>query len=207
VSPHTRVIPLTVGALLLIAACGAPPESLPAGPPLSAPSAQPGSLPPGSVPVTLPPATLPPATFTPLTPTTGAAYPTYPTPAYPTPTATRTATATPGVTNSPTPTPAHAPRCVGEPTKAQILALVRAAGGEGIPDKTLKVQAGPYCSGNWSFTTVEIAGQDADHLEPLMVAATGKGGTLHLVGAGTDVCNAEVQAGAPPGIRVLACGF
>ncbi len=40
-----------------------------------------------------------------------------------------------------------------------------------------------------------------------MVLATGKGTTLTFVAAGSDVCSNRVQTSAPPGIRVLACGF
>ncbi|MFD0519292.1 hypothetical protein [Paractinoplanes durhamensis] len=66
---------------------------------------------------------------------------------------------------------------------------------------------GPYCSGIWSFSTVEVSGESADQLEPLMVVTTGKDTTLALVAAGSDVCIDRVQTEAPPGIRVLACGF
>ena len=53
-----------------------------------------------------------------------------------------------------------------------------------------------------------VGGQpDADQVEPLMVVTTGTGAKLALVAAGTHVCNAKVQAEAPAGIRVLACGF
>lgn len=188
---------MAVGALLLTAACGAPPEPLPTSPPLSPVSAPPSG-------------SLPPPALAPLTPTYAPTYAPTPvsTPTYtypPTPTATTTVTATPGLTNSPTPTPSHAPKCSGRPTKAEILALIK--GKPGIPKAKLTVQDGPFCAGTWSFTTVEIAGQGADELEPLMVVATGKGSTLALVAAGTDVCNAQVQAGAPAGIRVLVCGF
>ena len=186
----TRLIPL--GALLVLAACGEPPHPLPTSPPYVSPSAAPISLPP-SVPglatvqplptVTVPVATPPPA------------YPTYTVP---------TTTAAPD-TVSPTPTPSHAARCTSSPTKAQILTLIK--GQPGIPNKTLKVNDGPYCSGTWSFSTVEVSGESEDQLEPLMVVATGKGATLALVAAGSDVCVDRVQTDAPAGIRVLACGF
>ena len=39
-----------------------------------------------------------------------------------------------------------------------------------------------------------------------MVVAVGAGSSLALVAAGSDVCNDPVHTGAPPGIRVLACG-
>jgi hypothetical protein len=108
-------------------------------------------------------------------------------------------------TVSPTPTPSHAAKCTGSPTKAQILTLIK--GQSGVPDKTLQVDDGPFCSGDWSFSTVEVAGESADQLEPLMVVATGKGSTLALVAAGSEVCTDQVQTSAPAGIRVLACGF
>ncbi|GIF07654.1 hypothetical protein [Actinoplanes siamensis] len=204
-SPHSRHLPLAVGALLLTAltaACGsppAPPASLPvSAPPPSAVDAQPS--------VALPPPTYVP--FSPGIPGPGTTYapPTYaypPTFAYPTTTA-PTSTQAP-LTKSPTPTPAHAPKCTGRPTGAEILTLIK--GKPGIPSKTLQVQGGPYCSGTWSFTTVKLAGTNADQQEPLMVVATGQGSTLALVAAGSDVCNATVQASSPAGIRVLACGF
>ncbi|WP_229830362.1 hypothetical protein [Actinoplanes ianthinogenes] len=184
-----------MGALALTAACGAPPEPLPTSPPLSPVSVQPS-------------ASLPAPTFMPLTPTYNTptyTVPTYAVPTYAVPTVTPTTTGTPGLTNSPTPTPSHAAKCSGQPTKAEILALIK--GQPGIPKATLKVQDGPFCAGTWSSTTVGIAGVDADEVEPLMVVATGKGSTLTLVAAGTDVCNAQVQTTAPPGIRVLVCGF
>jgi hypothetical protein len=37
--------------------------------------------------------------------------------------------------------------------------------------------------------------------------STGRGSTLALVAAGSDVCVNRVETEAPPGIRVLACGF
>jgi len=40
-----------------------------------------------------------------------------------------------------------------------------------------------------------------------MVVATGKDTTLTLIAAGSEVCIDQVQTTAPPGIRVLACGF
>lgn len=204
-SPRTRVA-LVVGALLLTAACGAPPDAPPVIFPVhSEPpySAGPASLPAQPVP------TMP---TVPVLPTQ--AYPTltqaYPTPTHtvpgnatPPPLSTTTATTTAPLTKSPTPTPSHAARCTGDPTGAQILTLIKDE--PGVPDRNLQVADGPYCSGTWSFTTVRIAGEN--RLEPLMVATTGKGAQLALVAAGTDVCNQRMQTGAPAGIRVLACGF
>ena len=190
--------------LLLLSGCGAPPPSAPArtvAPEVSLPSLAP-----------LP--SLPPVTFVPLDPTvtttTTVPLPTYTTtyPTYTYPTAT-TATAVPTtagpLTKSPTPTPSHAAKCTGEPTKKHILALIK--DDPGVPDAKLAVVDGPFCSGTWSFTTVGLAGEDDDQDEPLQVVATGKGTTLTIVGLGADVCSTRVQGEAPAGIRVLACGF
>jgi hypothetical protein len=138
-------------------------------------------------------------------------YPTYPTNPYPTnlgpttlPTAARTPTPTP-TTKSPSPTPSHAGRCAGPPTGAQILAELKKK--DGVPNAPLRVFEGPFCSGTWSFTTVEVIGRTEDQVEPLMVVATRTGSTLDVVAAGSDVCIARVEADAPPAVRVLACGF
>jgi len=184
---------LATGVLVVVAACGEPPQPLPTSPPF-APSASAASysgLPAGgptlgATPPLLPTAGLPTGALPP--------YPTYP-----------VQTTTAATTKSPTPTPSHAAACSGEPTGAHILALIK--GKPGIPNATLKVNAGPYCSGDWSFTTVQIAGKSENQVEPLMVVAVGKSATLGLVAAGSDVCNDPVQTSAPPGIRVLACGF
>jgi hypothetical protein len=64
-------------------------------------------------------------------------------------------------------------------------------GKPGIPDSELAVHAGPYCSGSWQFTELELAGKPA---------------ALTVVEAGADVCSDRVQHDAPPGIRVRACG-
>jgi hypothetical protein len=194
VFPRFAMGALPLGALTLLTACGEPPEPLPTAPPAAVtPSADPLSLAP-SFPGMLP---------------TGPAYPTvttYPTyQPYPTYPAGTVRTTTPATTKSPTPTPSHAARCTGAPTRAQIITLVK--GQPGIPNKPLTVSEGPYCSGIWSFSTVEVSGENPDQLEPLMVVATGKDATLALVAAGSDVCIDRVQSESPPGIRVLACGF
>lgn len=215
-SPRTRRLALTAGAVLLSAGCGTPPANAPAALPVPTASAPAADLPPpasapagGPIPGGLPTA---PVGSQPTQgyPVPGYTYPmpgyTVPTPGYatPPPQAGQTVTAGP-LTKSPTPTPTHAPRCSNEPAGARILALIK--DDPGVPDKKLAVAAGPYCSGKWTFTTVKIAGQDAGQVEPLMVVTTGSGTKLALVAAGTHVCNAQVQAEAPPGIRVLACGF
>jgi hypothetical protein len=190
VSPRIPLGAIPLGALALLAGCGEPPQPMPtAAPPYVSPSAAPISLFP-SYPVIVP---------------TGPAYPTN-NPAYPTyPAGTATTIPTAGTTKSPTPTPSHATKCSGSPTRAQVITLIK--GYDGIPDKPLSVSDGPYCSGTWSFSMVEVTGESADQLEPLMVVATGKDASMALVAAGSDVCVDRVQNEAPPGIRVLACGF
>ncbi|AEV89179.1 putative global transcription activator SNF2L2 [Actinoplanes sp. SE50] len=209
-SPHTRFVPLVVGAALLTAACGSPAGSEPAGTPSYTIGPQPsgaGPLPGASVPV--PGYTMPNPGYTMPNPGYTMPNPGYPNPGYnpgyhPGYTLPTTTPAEGPLTKSPTPTPAHAAKCGGQPSPADILALIK--GKPGIPSKTLQVQDGPFCSGTWSFTTVKLAGSGTDQMEPLMVVATGKAATLALVAAGSDVCNAQVQA-APAGIRVMACGF
>nr|WP_296066842.1 hypothetical protein [uncultured Actinoplanes sp.] len=188
-SPRTRLIPLA-GALALLAACGAPPQPKPTSPPVSAPSP---AVPPVASAPALPVGTLP-TTPVPTGYPTATTYPAY------TPPATTAPTEKPA-----TPTPSHAAKCSGEPTGTQILALIK--GATGIPATPLRVYEGPFCSGAWSFTTVEETGKDRDEVEPLMVVSTGKGRLLALVTAGSDVCIDRVQTEAPAGIRVLACGF
>jgi hypothetical protein len=216
VSPHTRLVVLAA-ALAVLSACGEPPQPQPTSPTFATPSV---SVP--AIPLT---PSLPPVGTQPLPTLTGGVpgYPTgapgYPTgapgypplpgyPTYPLPGATlpgATLPTTAPTTRSATPTPAHAARCAGEPTRAQILALIK--GKPGMPNETLTVLDGPYCAGTWSFATVEVAGRNPDEVEPLMVVSTGRGGTLALVAAGSDVCLDRVQTEAPAGIRVLACGF
>jgi hypothetical protein len=186
-----RLIPL-IGALALLSACGEPPQPLPTSPPraMPSPSLVVPSLPLGQQP---------------LPPLTG-----YPTNPYPvlttTPPTTVTVRPTPTpTTKSPSPTPSHASRCTGQPTGPQILAELKEE--NGVPKKPLRVFEGPFCSGTWSFTTVEVIGRTEDQVEPLMVVATGAGSTLDVVAAGSDVCVARVESEAPPGVRVLACGF
>jgi hypothetical protein len=182
------------GALALLTACGSPPQPLPTSPPYTAASAAPSS-------------------FGPALPTLGQSLPTLgqplPTPTgampYPTYAVPTVATTTNLATRSPTPTPAHAAKCTGQPTGAQILTLIK--GEDGVPGDPLSIYQGPFCSGVWSFATVEVTGKNEDEVEPLMVIATGKGNTLTLVAAGSEVCTDPVQTGAPPSIRVLACGF
>jgi hypothetical protein len=195
VFPRTRVIPLAVGVLLLIAACGSPPEALPTAPPIP-PAGSPGSLPAsGLAPpplITTPPAVTP----------TGAIPPGLPTglPTYTYPTRTPATTSTTTTTTSPTPTPSYAPRCTGQPTGVQIVTLAKKS--PAVPEQNVTVLDGPYCGGTWSFTVIGMTGA-----EPLSVVTTGSGTTLTLVTVGTDVCNPTVRTQAPAGIRALACGY
>ncbi|NMO54468.1 hypothetical protein HH310_25195 [Actinoplanes sp. TBRC 11911] len=190
--PRTRVIPLAGAVIGLLAACGVPPQPLPTSPAFTAPSTAPVASGPAYPAATLPTAV---PTFTGF-PTTIPPY------AYPT---TTVAPTTPPTTKSPTPTPSHAAKCATAPTGAQILTLIK--GKPGIPTEPLRVFDGPFCSGTWSFTRVEVTGENADETDPLLVISTGSGSALTLVTAGSDVCIDRVQTEAPPGIRVLACGF
>jgi hypothetical protein len=209
VFPRTRHTPLLSvallagGVLLLLAACGEPPQPLPTSPPFSAlPSGQPsGAVPSAALPTEtgapLPTGLLP----TPAYPGVGG-YPGYG--GYPPP---PVATTTAATTNSPTPTPSHAAKCAGttQPTAAQMLTLIK--GKPGLPKETLKVFDGPYCANDWSLASAGVASKSRDQQDPLFVVAVGPGTALQLVAAGSDVCNDPLQKDAPAGIRVLACGF
>ncbi|GAA0451577.1 hypothetical protein Ade02nite_76570 [Paractinoplanes deccanensis] len=194
-SPRTRALPLIIVGSALLSACGSPPQPQPTSPTYATASAAPVPLDPSL----LPPVTLP---GTPTTPAT--TFPAYPT-TYPTlaPTTLPTVPTTTAPTEkSPTPTPSHAPKCTTGPTAAEILALVKKQ--EGMGSLPLVVREGPLCASGWSFATLEDSSADED---PLMVVATGAGATLALVAAGSDVCISRVETSAPPGIRVLACGY
>jgi hypothetical protein len=183
--PLTYWLPAVFVAAAL-SGCGSPPQPLPTAPPEAhgVPSASGSIAPPLATAPTLPAAPV-------------ATPPTYPPLTYPT------------LTTSPTtpapPTPSPAAKCKNGPTGAQVLAVVK--GRPGIPDQDLDVHAGPYCSGSWQFTELEIAGKDDDEVEPLLVVTTGKPSALTVVETGADVCSDRVQDDAPPGIRVRACGF
>jgi hypothetical protein len=185
---------LAVAALAgcgVLAGCGSPPQPLPTAPPQARVQPSGSAIPSFGAPLTpgLPTGGLPGGLPT---------QPVLPPPTYP------TVTTTPPTTPaSPTPTPAA--KCTSGPSGAQVLALVK--GKPGIPDEQLAIHAGPYCSGSWQFTELEIAGKSPDEVDPLLVVTTGKPATLALVEAGADVCSDRVQADAPPGIRVRACGF
>lgn len=182
------------GLLMLLTACGKPPDPPLSGPPggpasagsvsplpsgFTAPLPVPTGLPPGTILPTLPyvpPTTLPPVTTTTTTPQT-----TFPTSTVP-----------------------PAPRCRSGPTAAQVLAVLE--GLPGIPKQKLAVAEGPFCSGSWQFATVQIAGEDPKDAEQIFVVTTGTPTALKVIEAGTDVCSVEVQTQAPAGIRVRACG-
>jgi len=194
------MLPL-IGAVVVLAACGQPPQPSPTGPPpdFHNPSSAPSGPGAGGMPSGLLPGTYPTAGGY---PTTGAypTYPGYPTyPVYPTypgyPRATPSASATPSA-------PPAAPRCTKGPTGAQILAVIKDR--PGIPANAhLVVKAGPYCAGTWQFTALGEAGTDVD---PLQVVTNGEPAALKLVEAGADVCSDHVHHAAPAGIRVWACG-
>jgi len=177
----------------VLAGCGEPPQPLPTAPPeahgvVPSDSAVPSFAAP-TMPG-LPTGGLPPGGL-----------PTYPAGGLPTyPAVTTTPPTTP-----PSPTPSPAAKCSSGPSGAQVLAVVK--GKAGIPDAQLEVHAGPYCSGSWQFTELEIVGKGDDEVDPLLVVTTGKPEALSLVEAGADVCSDRVQNEAPKGIRVRACGF
>jgi hypothetical protein len=191
------VVTRLLAAVVLLAACGAPPEPLPTAPPPAVASA----VPPSSFPSALPSAYPAP------TGTVGA--PTYPAPTYPArtyPALTYPAATLPAVTPITTsPQPSPAPSCVHGPTAAQVIAVVRTR--PGIPTGTrLDVKQGPFCAGEWQFTVLGQAGKTLDQVEPLLVVTTGRPSALRVVEAGADVCSSHVESEAPSGIRVLACG-
>ncbi|MFI5495524.1 hypothetical protein [Actinoplanes sp. NPDC051859] len=189
-----------LSAAVLLSGCGkppAPPVTAPpvgtgdpspsnsAGSPVGVPEAPPGlsTLPPAGIPTTLPAA--PPVVV----------------PALPQP--------PPGAGTTPTfatPVPATAPLCGSAgPDGAQVVAVVQ--GTTGIPDRTLKAVAGPFCANGWQFTTIDVVPRAGEkRFEPMFVVTTGKPAALTLVEAGTNVCSQQVRQDAPTDIRILACG-
>jgi hypothetical protein len=176
------------GTVLLLAACGAPPEPLPSGPPTPLRSgggpagASAGPSAPPSVPFPTATNPLPGATFP-----TQPVIPTQPVPVVP--------------TTTPPPTPA--PLCAGSPTKQQMLKAVK--GRPGIPSEPLEVRFGPYCDQGWQFAILGIAGQDEDKVDPLLLLTKGRATSLRVVAAGADVCDGS-ETSAPAGIKARACG-
>lgn len=178
------------GSVLLLVACGAPPEPLPTAPPEAADSTgAPSASPAGMVPTyPAPGASQPVGGY----PTLG--LPTYPTATLPTVAATPTSHR-----------PAPAPRCAHGPSAAQVIAVVQAQ--PGIPTgPRLDVKQGPFCAGTWQFTVLGEAGKTLDEVDPLLVVTTGRPSALTVVEAGADVCSSHIEDSAPSGIRVLACG-
>lgn len=113
----------------------------------------------------------------------------------------------PGGPNVPVATPTTpgfgeftAVECAGRPSGSQLISFLRRttrllpSGGQ------VTVTSGPLCAGDWQYTVLQPRGY-----EPLQVVSTGAPSNLKLVTAGTNVCNAEVRATAPYGIRAVAC--
>jgi hypothetical protein len=96
-----------------------------------------------------------------------------------------------------------APRCRSGPTAEQVLAKVRSRPGV-PPNARLKLTDGPYCAAQWQYSAVGLVADP--RAEALLVVTRGRPAALELVEAGGDVCSDRVQADAPPGIRVRACG-
>ena len=171
-----------LAAVVLLAACGAPPEPLPTAPPPATASAGPPSIVPSALPSAYP------------APTGTAGVPTYPAATLP--------AVTPPTTS---PAPSPAPSCAHGPTAAQVIAVVRTR--PGIPTgPRLDAKQGPFCAGTWQFTVLGEAGKTLDQVDPLLVVTTGRPAALTVVEAGADVCSSHVESAAPTGIRVLACG-
>jgi hypothetical protein len=183
---------LAAAAALALGGCGAPPRPLPTAPPETASGGAAAGVSASAYPSGAP--------------TPGAQFPSpgLPAPGFPSLPTVPVAVPPSAAPTSPSPRPPAAPRCHRGPTPQQVIAAI--SGEPGIPaDQPLRVTAGPYCAGAWQFAVVGIAGRD--DVEPLLVVTTGTPAGLTLVEAGTEVCSAHVRAEAPPGIRVLACGF
>jgi hypothetical protein len=117
------------------------------------------------------------------------------------PTAPGTALPTVAPSGSPGFSENFAQPCNGEPSDAEVLAVLRA---EGLLDQgsAAEVAEGPLCAGGWQYAVVTVP-----DLDPLLVVTQGEPDDLELVTAGTDVCTPEVRIQAPPGIRsAAACG-
>ncbi len=172
-----RTVACCAAAALALGGCGVPPELRGADSP---PRVHSSSAPASSAPAVPDPA-LPPPGFT---------LPPPPAPVFPPPTS----------RSSPSPT---ATRCSAGPTRAQVLAAVRAS--PGVPSgAALHVTDGPYCARGWQYAEVGTRATPAP--EPLIVITRGRPAALTVVEVGTDVCSAKVTAEAPPAIRELACG-
>lgn len=84
--------------------------------------------------------------------------------------------------------------CPGKVTAAQVIALVRQQASLQPSEAIL----GPFCSGSWHYTILEIPGPQ----EPVQVVTRDP---LRIVAVGTEVCTAEVRAQAPAGIKAWVC--
>ncbi len=189
----------------LVVGCGAPPEPLPTAPPRASDGGSAG--PSGSAyPDAVVPSGLPTAPAVGL-PTAPPGLPGgYPPPFGDPPPAVHPQPIRTTIPPRPTSTVPPAKKCSGGPTDAQILAVI--GDRPGVPtDVEFTVSGGPYCAGSWHFATVDLKSADDRKYDPLLVVTRGKPAALILVEAGADVCSDTVQAQAPPGIRVRACGL
>jgi hypothetical protein len=108
---------------------------------------------------------------------------------------------TAGPSATPTFGEATAVPCQGQPSAAQVMALLRNTSGMLPRGETATVRAGtPVCAGTWQYSEIVVSNRD-----PLLVVTRGAPGALTLVTAGTNVCNIPVRTSAPEGIRVVAC--
>ncbi|MEV0392834.1 hypothetical protein [Polymorphospora rubra] len=173
----TATLACVLAGTVLLTNCGTPPELRPPpGVPVPTPSTPTGT--PGAD------GSRPPVEST-----------TPPTPGSPVP---------PTVTPSPTYGGFTAVNCAGNPSGAQVTDLLRRSPGLLRANATLRVLREPVCAGTWQYTVVEVTvpGRGGS---PMQVVSTGRAASLILVTAGSDVCNAQVRATAPAGIRTLAC--
>jgi hypothetical protein len=72
------------------------------------------------------------------------------------------------------------------------------------PGARLRLTDGPYCAGEWQYSAVGLVADPG--AESLLVVTRGRPAALELIEAGGEVCSDRVRDGAPPGIRVRACG-
>jgi hypothetical protein len=96
---------------------------------------------------------------------------------------------------------ASAVPCNGQPSAAQVMALLRNTSGMLPRGLSATVRSDtPLCAGTWQYSVILVEKRD-----PLLVVTRGAPGALTLVTAGTNVCNIPVRTSAPAGIRVVAC--
>jgi hypothetical protein len=109
----------------------------------------------------------------------------------------------PTVAPSATPTfgEATAVMCNGQPSAAQVMAMLRRTSGMLPSGASATVRSDtPLCAGTWQYSVIVVVNRD-----PLLVVTRGAPGSLTLVAAGTNVCNIPVRTSAPVGIRTVAC--